>query len=238
MQAEPDSEKKEPFLEASYLWQQKRSFQSEIRAFSFKHRGTKNSLCLVPVVTGLDIWSAGRYRKVTPSSKVISRPPRLRSLPLDPDDNERKDEMIRNHLREGIHSPLPVAVLTPKIMLYIQDTLTCIEFALSLAEWPKSLRYLCLQYTGNSPENHNISPFIRSAAGKDSLSLALNALSQQLETILLLSVSIGPEIFWPPIQKTQPYWPRLSHFKLVIQPLHSLDHGYSQRPEMEGTVTQ
>ncbi|CAI7629321.1 unnamed protein product [Penicillium pancosmium] len=89
------------------------------------------------------------------------------------------------------------------------------EFALSFAEWPKSLRSLCLQYTGNRPENHNISPFIRSVAGNDFLSLTVNALSQQLETNWLLSVSIGPETFWPPIQKTQPYWPRLSHFELV-----------------------
>lgn len=72
-----------------------------------------------------------------------------------------------------------------------------------------------MNYTGsNTPVRQNISPPIRSVTGKDSLSLALNALSQQLETIRLSSISIGPELFWPPTQTNQPYWPRLSHLKL------------------------
>jgi hypothetical protein len=90
----------------------------------------KESLCLVPVVGGIDIWSAGRYRKVTPSaqSKIISRLPRLQSIQIDPDDNERKSEMLRNNLRKGIHSLLRVFIAVPgpnlKILIHIQHMLT------------------------------------------------------------------------------------------------------------------
>lgn len=72
-----------------------------------------------------------------------------------------------------------------------------------------------MEYTGYPPENQNLSPPVRSIPGKDTLSLALNVLSQQLERIELTLIMIAPELFWSPNQTTQPYWPRITSFELV-----------------------
>ena len=93
-----------------------------------------------------------------------------------------------------------------------------IDFALSIATWPKSLRRLWLQYSRDQPRNENLPLPLLAAPGKDPLSLVLNTLSQQLEDIDLACLLIGPELFWPGSDGIQPQWPNLKAFQLSYQP--------------------
>ncbi|KAJ5933638.1 hypothetical protein N7454_005967 [Penicillium verhagenii] len=162
--------------------------------------GEAENLCLAPVIKHLDLrpggsvtdldQTPGEHRMLSQAthSKIISRLPQLRSVVMYPDDDERDDHAQRNSLRE--------------------------EFALSLSTWPSSLRSLTMEYPGEPPENQNFPPLVRSVPGKDALSLALNVLSQQLESIKLTMMMTCPEILWPQSKTTQPYWPRLTQFHL------------------------
>lgn len=137
LQAEPDKEIMRKRYSMPHIFGNEHDLFNERFAHSLLDiKEAKGNICLVTVVTALVIWSMDQYRKVTPSaqSKIISRLPRLRSTQLESDDNERKSEMLRSSLREGMQS-LPRIAPTPRFCYTCSaNVLVCIEFALSLAE--------------------------------------------------------------------------------------------------------
>lgn len=97
---------------------------------------------------------------------------------------------------------------------------TPIDF--TIAGWPQSLRCLDLLYRGPAPKDEKLTPPKISTPGKDSLSLVLHQLSQQLEKIQLLDIMIGPELFWPAdTSTTTPTWSNLTTFDVIYQPATS-----------------
>ncbi|OQE06141.1 hypothetical protein PENVUL_c019G03325 [Penicillium vulpinum] len=140
----------------------------------------------IDIIGELEIRTV-KYRKIASEAmfRIISRLPRLRTLRAEIDDNER-DSILRNFLRQ--------------------------EFALSIDETPKSLQSLILVPHKTLFQNTNL-PTI-SGRGKDSLSLALSNMSQQLQYMELDTLMVGPELFWPPTKVGQLCWPKLTTFKL------------------------
>ncbi|RAH64325.1 uncharacterized protein BO66DRAFT_464752 [Aspergillus aculeatinus CBS 121060] len=136
------------------------------------------------------------HRTIAPAtvSKLLSRLPGAQIVHASLSDNERKDPKLRDQLRN--------------------------EFALTVSNWPSTIQHLCLEYPGLPPADGHFPPLRRSEPWADPLSLALNHLTQQLVTVELDKIMIGPEFFWPPLHhpySAPPRWPRLTSLKLVYQ---------------------
>ncbi|KAL5358360.1 hypothetical protein BJX96DRAFT_173364 [Aspergillus floccosus] len=156
----------------------------------------EHTLPSVRAIVDLDVIgdiSYSDYRRIAPAavSGIISCLPRLRTLNGVLCDNERRDMTVKRSLRD--------------------------EFAVSLTQWPASIQHLHLKYRGDPPANQNRPPPRLSEKGTDALCLALNCLSQQLVTIELEDITIGPELFWPSdaASISPPRWPHLTHFTVV-----------------------
>ncbi|KAL4905213.1 hypothetical protein BDW74DRAFT_178216 [Aspergillus multicolor] len=151
------------------------------------------SIPIVSTISSLDVW--GTHRNVAPEtvSKIISRMANLETLTPYLSDNERKDKVLRDSLRNN--------------------------FARSLTLWPTSLGHLFLTYTGSAPANADFPPFKRSRPGADALCIALWQLSQQLKSTSLEGFMAGPELFWPQQSDENntkpPIWPNLTSFHLT-----------------------
>lgn len=108
---------------------------------------------------------------------------------------------------------------TPFILgLNYREILT-VRIDFSNTHWPLSLRHLMLAYEGRPPFDETYPSPKRSAPGTDPLCLALHQLSQQLETLDLYRMMIGPELFWPEsANKNPPSWPILRTFYVSYVP--------------------
>lgn len=126
-------------------------------------------------------------------------------------------------------------VQSPQISLcsshILTTTLYNTGFALSLRDWPASIEHLHLEYRCDPPLNENKIPPKRSEAGKDALCLALHRLSQQLVTLELEEITIGPELFWPPeTQKNSPpQWPKLTRLMITYMSATPSGHWLFER---------
>ncbi|RAL12307.1 uncharacterized protein BO97DRAFT_452235 [Aspergillus homomorphus CBS 101889] len=108
------------------------------------------------------------HRKIAPAavSKLLSRLPGTQIVHASLSDDERKDQQLRDRLRN--------------------------EFALTLSNWPSTIEHLCLEYPGLPPADGDFHPLRRSEPWADPLSLALNQLTQQLVTVEIEKIMIDP----------------------------------------------
>ncbi|KAJ5355942.1 hypothetical protein N7517_010551 [Penicillium concentricum] len=139
----------------------------------------------VKCITTFEVRGSDTLRNIAPDavSGMVSHFPRLETIIASLRDNEPKDAEISDSLG--------------------------IDF--SLTGWPRSLRQLDLRYEAMPPLADNFSaPF---SPIPDFRCRALHQLTQQLESVDLLQIMIGPELFWPSdASHTAPFWPILTKF--------------------------
>ncbi|GES63345.1 hypothetical protein ATEIFO6365_0007003200 [Aspergillus terreus] len=188
--AEPDKEKRMKRYNMGNLWGRDLLDHRYERSYL---QWSAQDMPSVNAVVALNIIGEGDWRRIAPAAvaRIACRLPRLRKIDCMLCDNERKDLVLRDSLRD--------------------------EFALSLRDWPASIEHLHLEYRCDPPLNENKIPPRRSEAGKDALCLALHRLSHQLVTLELEEITIGPELFWPPgTQKNSPpQWPKLTRLMVT-----------------------
>ncbi|KAJ5757708.1 uncharacterized protein N7511_006402 [Penicillium nucicola] len=147
-------------------------------------------LPIVNCIEKLQVRGLVAYRGLSPRalSDIVCCLPRLRALSVDLNDNYRRNPTMQNHLRS--------------------------EFSQGITNWPPSLTDLLLRYEGYPPWDQSFPAVKRSEPSADPLSLALHRLTQQLETVDLAPIMIGPELFWPAATKSIPYWPNLINIRV------------------------
>ncbi|KAJ5782331.1 hypothetical protein N7457_004105 [Penicillium paradoxum] len=160
-------------------------------------------------ITAIDISGYYPYRNIAPGavSEMIAHLPRLQYTDVKLSDSEAMDTLLRDSLRDDF----------------------------TTSNWSATLRHLGLVYEAKPNFTDTPPSPQRSKPGNDCLCLALHQLSQQLETLSLDKLMIGPELFWPEdANKSAPYWPNLTNLFMSYTFVSTSGAWFfEQRPESE-----
>ncbi|OQD86621.1 hypothetical protein PENANT_c007G10995 [Penicillium antarcticum] len=193
-EAEPDWDQRKARMQQNRAFPEKDLMQARYESSYLQLLSTAD-ISTVKCVTELRIYGASLYRGFSPQSvsEMVCRLPRLQELSVDLSDKDRKNPTERDHHRH--------------------------ELSRGIAKWPSSLKRFRLDCL-RDPACDGKGPLRKlSEPGADSLSLALHRLTQQLETVDLTSVMVGPEFFWPACaNKTITCWPNLTTIDVRYAP--------------------
>jgi hypothetical protein len=180
---------------------------------------TTNSECPpVLAISSLSIEGLAKSRLIQPASSIFiaSKLPKLNSVHLEMKDECRRDEQLRQHLRNGkLHG------INTCISKFILTVLS--EFARHIHCFPSSVRKFHLHFHYAPPRDESYPPPDVTENGTDLLSSHLRHFSQRLERFELVGTVIGPEIFEPlHLQNGNlklPFWPNLVDISVEYPPI-------------------